>query len=410
MNEKPQAVVVIGTREHEGEVELVRALGYRVLLLNTKINIEDALVADVPVELDLNDETLVISKVIDLTNHYYIKAVFTLNEYRVPLSARIAETLGLQRTISYEAAQNCRNKKLTRRTLMRNGIQAMKFATVKTPAEALDVIADMDLPVVVKPANDAGSHLVYRCDTLQEVWEAVEAIAQTPYNWVGQNRDPEILIEEYLVGKEYSVEACTIQGETHILAITEKETTTTNVSVEIGHTVPAILEEEQVSSIHDLVKKALRALGVDNCVTHTEIKLDGNSLRIVEVNARPAGDKIPLLVRAVTGYDLRELALHIALGGQFENAPRHEVLAPVAAIRFLIADKHGVVSYDSRGVLEFEEMKYIEFFTKNGYVVKKTTSNYNRLGYFVVFGKNRDHVETVNRKILSKLNLRISDI
>jgi len=403
----PEAVLVVGLREQENEAELVQALGYRVLYFNSTISLDDALRVDIPVEMDLNDEPTVLGHALALAARYTIRAVYTLNEYRVPLACRLAEALGIHHGLPAVAALNCRHKQRTKRALSRHGVGTARFALVRTVPEALAALRDLPLPVVVKPSNDAGSHLVHRCATVDAVREVVEAIQGKGHNAVGQTFDPEMLLEEYLDGPEYSVEACTTGGRTTILALTTKQITPWPYTVERGHMVPAPLSGTETQALHEIVTAALAALGVDQAVTHTEVKLTPAGARIVEVNARPAGHPIPMLVRAVTGYDLREVALHMALGHGLEAVPRHPVLAPSAASRDLIAECDGTLAMQEDVLTETPAVQLIDVSVHDGDLVEQTTSNYNQLGRFVVYGTTASDADEVADDVLRRLDVHV---
>lgn len=406
---KSKAVLILGSRDHDNEIAFVQSLGYSALLFSAKISLADALVVDVPVELDLNEEEHVLEKALTLSQRFNILAVYTLVEYRVPLAARIAAALGIHYGLPWEAACNCRNKTRTRQILAQHQLGAVQFAIVQTPQEALAQLAGFVLPVIVKPSNDAGSNQVACCATSQEVEAAVTAIRQRTTNWVGQPLNAEVLVEEFLEGPEVSVEAATVAGQTTILAITEKQTTPLPLAVEVGHVVPAPLAREQIVAIEQLVCAALAALGVTDTVTHTEVKLTPKGPRLIEVNARPGGDKIPQLVRAVTGYDLREVALHLALGKTLADVPRHAIEAPVAAIRFLVAEQQGIVDYaEPATVLAMNGVQVAKFYMPAGSVVDRTTSNYTRLGYVMIYANDAQEANVLAEEAIQRLAVQVA--
>src|SRR5712692_1149771 len=125
---KPEAVLVIGLRETENETELVRALGYRVLYFNSIVSLDDALRVDVPVELDLNNADAVLAHALTLAGRFTVRAVYTLNEYHVPLASRIAAALDIQHGLPVAAALNCRHKKRTKLLLSRHSVGTARFA------------------------------------------------------------------------------------------------------------------------------------------------------------------------------------------------------------------------------------------------------------------------------------------
>ncbi|MGG3957642.1 ATP-grasp domain-containing protein [Bhargavaea massiliensis] len=406
MSQNKQAIILIAPRDNE--IDLVKAKGFKTILFRKTINFEEAFSVDVPIEVDLNNELLVIEESIELAKQYDIQAVFTMNEYRIPLCARISEAIGLGKGLSFQAALNCRNKKLTRKILYDSKIDQVQFALVKSPDESLEILKQFSFPVIVKPSNDSGSQLVRRCESEDEVVQAIREIKNQNTNFIGQPIDPEILIEEYLEGPEFSVESVTINGETTIIAITEKKITPPPYSIEIGHTVPYTLSHEDYQSVYQLISKALFILGIRNAVTHVEIKKTSSGWHIVEVNARPGGDHIPKLVRIVTGYDLAELALHIALGGSLRDAPKHPVQAPSAAIRFLIADQPGTVLINDK-ILKEGHCNLVngELYVHPGTIVPQTTNNYNRLGYVITKGSIDVQASEISEEILKSLELRI---
>ncbi|MBL0389138.1 ATP-grasp domain-containing protein [Tumebacillus sp. ITR2] len=409
MTERAKAVLVFGLNQSgESELDLIQPRGYKVLMFKAEISLQEALQVDLPVEMDLNNEEAVIAKALDLQAKYDIQAVFTLNEYRVALAARVAEALQLPNGLSYEAALNCRNKKRTREQLAKHGVGSAVYALVRTPEEALEQLENFSLPVVVKPSNEAGSTLVSFCHSAEDVRAAVEAIRANRSNWVGQQMDDEILMEEFLEGPEFSVEACTASGKTTVLAITAKRT---SGAVEAGHLVPAPLPESTVQEVQQLVVEALSALGVNGTVTHTEVKLTPVGPKIIEVNARPGGDRIHLLVLAVTGYNLQELSLHLALGGTLEDAPRHAVQTSSAAIRFFEAGQDGLVTY--RKLEDVESMPGVQrlvLHAKSGDAVKRTTSNYDRVGYAIVHAVDDQDADQVANEVERCLDVRVSPL
>ncbi|WP_433743707.1 ATP-grasp domain-containing protein [Paenibacillus amylolyticus] len=386
------AVLLIGRRDDVEEILFVKEQGYRVILLNTQIPLEDAIIADFPIEMDLNQEDDVVTKALEISKRIPITAVYTNNEYRIVLGAKIAEALGLKYHLSSEAAQNCRSKAQTRACLTRHQVSPIQYAIIQSPAEILHVLSEMKLPVIVKPSNDAGSHMVQKCNTLEEAWTAAELIRTKVQNWVGQPLEKHILVEEYIEGPEFSVESCTIHGATHIIAITAKNT---SALIEEKHLVPAPLSEQDSALIHELVVQALTVLGADYTVAHTEVKLSPQGPKIIEVNARVGGDQIHRLVHAVTGYDLRKLAFHIVTGGTFASAPRDTPVTDSAQIQFLLADQEGYVRWDKQAAQSIKGIEQVESSVRDGDYVVMTESNYNRLGYLIAHGVDGKHASLI---------------
>jgi biotin carboxylase len=400
------AVLLIARRENADDIPLIHERGLASILLNTHVSLHDALAVTAPFELDLNDDAETLRLVQKLRERFNIRAVFTINEYRLVLAAKIAEALGITHALSATTAATCRSKIAVRKLLRERGLDGVHHATVRSPEEALDKIAELGLPLVVKPSNDAGSHFVTRCDTPKEVWNAVKAIKTALVNWVSQPLDEHVLLEEYLEGPEFSVESASDSERTEVIMITAKAT---QGMVEVGHIVPAPLSPSDAEAIRQLVTSALKALGVRNAVTHTEVKLTRHGPRIVEVNARVGGDRIHKIVEAVTGIDLIRWALHLALGGRLEDAPRQAPSAAAALSGFLLAPADGLVSYrDPAELSEFPGLQDLEITVSNGDRVVCTTSNYDRIGQYILHAEDGVDIEAEAKKLVSLLEIQVT--
>jgi biotin carboxylase len=398
---------VIGLTNQDNRTRFIQALGYRALLFTGQVTMEEMLTADAPVEIDLSDEQRVHDQALRLAQRFDIRALYSLNEYRVPLAAQIAEELSLPFSLSVEAALNCRSKKRTRQLFAAHSVPLAEFRLVRSSADALAALAEIPLPVIVKPSNEAGSAFVTRCDTPAEVVAAIAAIQRAGRNFGGQALDPDILVEEFLVGPEFSVEAVTAAGRTTVLAITAKHLLP-GTTIEIGHSVPAQISADDAQAIERVVTAGLAALGVEHIVSHTEVKLTPSGPRIIEVNARPGGDYIPALVAAVTGYDLYELALHAALGHPIEAAPRHAPQTESAAVRFLYAPEEGIVSMnDPELIVGAPGLQQLHMRVAPGGYVLRTSSNYNRLGHLIAHATPERSADQVAEQALRQIDLHV---
>ncbi|MCM3796906.1 MULTISPECIES: ATP-grasp domain-containing protein [Priestia] len=377
-----QYVILVSPRDNE--VQLVKEKGYKIILLRKEISYDEIFDVDIPVEIDLNDEEAVLEKCLQLTNQLEVISVFTMNEYRIPLASKISEMLQLKYQLPYEASLRCRNKKMARQKLNEAGVGEVQYRLVTSDSNLESQLQGMDFPLIVKPSNDSGSKNVYLCKNESEITTAIKHIVKSKKNIVGQTIDSDILIEEFLDGPEFSIESVTVNGQTTIIGITKKLVTPYPLSIEVGHDFPANLNTNEENEIKRLVEQSLAALDVDFAVTHTEVKLTEKGPRIVEVNARPGGDEIPHLVKAVTGVDLKALAFLVTLGKGIASIDLSSSTVPSASIRFLLANKEGKVYFDEQ--FQSASIKEQKWYVNDGESVQRTESNFNRLGYFIVYG------------------------
>lgn len=164
-------------------------------------------------------------------------------------------------------------------------------------------------PAIIKPTDGGGIQGIKKCADIEELKNA--------YNFAkDHSRSKTVIVEDFIDGREFSVEYLSYKGKHYFLQITDKVTSGAPHFIEMQHHQTANISEQQSKAIRDMVEKALTALKIENSPSHTEIKLNSRGeLCIIEIEARLDGGHITSdLVRLSTGYDLVRGALELATG------------------------------------------------------------------------------------------------
>lgn len=267
--------------------------------------------------------------------------VVTICDYYVGTVAEVAQALGLPQPFSANTVLE-RRKDRVREALAGAGLPNPRFAAVPGVTAACAAAREIGYPLVLKPTDLASSAFVRLVHDEAELRSACAALEAFTHNFRGQPRSPLLLLEEYLHGEEVSVEACTFAGETTVIGITDKSLTGHPFFVEDGHMFPAPLAPATAAAVAEFVRAALRAVGHDHGISHTEVKLTPQGLRVVEINPRPGGNYIVELVARVTGIDLLLAQIELALGRAPDLTPRHTGVTS-AAVMFAIAPRAGTL-------------------------------------------------------------------
>jgi len=206
---------------------------------------------------------------------------------------------------------------------MRDALSDGKISIPKyflvTESNSNGVRSNIQPPLIVKPVDRSGSRGVTLINEVQNLQAAINKA-------ITESFSSKAIVEEYIEGLEFSVEAVSIKGEHRILAITEKTTTGAPHFVELAHKQPAKLTKEQKIKIEEITLKSLECLQVENGMSHTELKLaKGDVPVIIEVAARMGGDFIgSILTTESTGIDTIQLVVEIALdidvSGEVKNS------------------------------------------------------------------------------------------
>lgn len=197
------------------------------------------------------------------------------------------------------------NKYKMRQRLVEKGIPSPQFAMAK----ANPSLSGFRFPLIVKPTDRSGSRGVTKVFAIEEISSAVKRA-------MGESFDNEAIIEEFISGREISVESISWQGQHFVIAITDKVTTGDPYFVELQHHQPAELNVEMQDKVKAQTVKALDALEIKAGASHSEFKItqDGD-IYAIEIGARMGGDFIGSdLVRLSTGYDFLKAVIEVAMG------------------------------------------------------------------------------------------------
>ena len=200
------------------------------------------------------------------------------------------------------------NKYLMRQCFMQNGVPLPKFSLVTSDGD-YDNIRGFEFPLIVKPTDRSGSKGVEKVLDPVQLDIAVKRAQEVSFKH-------EAIIEEFVTGREISVESISFEGKHYILQITDKVTTGAPYFVELEHHQPSSLPDIIQKRVKEIVLHALDALHIKYGASHSELKITENGdIKVIEIGARMGGDFIGSnLVQLSTGYDFLQGVIEVAMG------------------------------------------------------------------------------------------------
>ncbi|MGL5858932.1 MAG: ATP-grasp domain-containing protein [Angustibacter sp.] len=251
-----------------------------------------------------------------------VTRVVMFGEHDQDRAAVVALALGLP-THHPAVVRQVHDKEAMRRRLLEAGVEEVPAALAASPDDVRAFGADHGWPCIVKPAGGTASFGVAVAHADADA-EAAFARAAAEHDGV---RMRTVLVERFLTGEQYSVEAFSEHGEHVVAAITRKYSDAESL-VELGHVLPADLGAEQHTTITGHVGRVLDALGVEFGPTHTEVVLTPAGPRTIETHLRPGGDDIFAMVEDAVGVDLLGLQVRQVLGETVLPAIRQALTDP----------------------------------------------------------------------------------
>lgn len=343
--------------------------------------------------------------IVESIAHQHFDGIITFSDYHVLLATEVARKLNL-RGLHPEAAQKVRNKYLTREACRLKGVPGPKYINIRTEEGLEQAIEEVGTPFILKPLDESASEGVRLCKTRREALDQFRYIVNKGLNTRGQKTIPQVLVEEYLVGHEISVEALVNDSKVTFLGCTDKELLGDPYFVEAGHTFPSLMPENLREECYNITKQALQAIDYNFGIAHIELKLTVDGPKIIEINGRPAGDRIADLISISTGIDIVKELILLAIG-EYEDVEVKYTKG--ATIRFLTPSRKGTV----KGIKGADLLKYFPYINdykinaKEGQEVKELKSNRERIGYVLTSSDNSYNSYRFALAAHSKINIDI---
>jgi len=298
-------------------------------------------------------------------------------DWPVGIAARVAERLGLPHPIDGAVANRAVSKQKQREALAEANVPQPSWHIVSEPQEGLP------LPSVVKAPDRQGQKGLTLVRSEEELPAAISRALE-------ESRTGVAIIEELVDGPEVTVNAFSLRGEFHPLTVTDRLTAEPPAfGVAVAHVWPS----EAGGRAAEVAESAVRALGIENGPSYTQLRIGPNGPQVIEVAARLGGGHDAELAKLALGVDLNGLALQAALGESIWSAalqPTPEVGG--AVVRFLVPPE-GVLEEvegadEARAV---EGVQDVRIYREPGHVFGPFRRGADRAGAVLAVGETREH-------------------
>lgn len=334
---------------------------------------------------------------LSVAEKYKISGIITAaTDKPLVMMARIAVSLNLP-FYSINTAELSSDKLLMKQKFEEADIPCAKGRLIEHSEDLTKI--SIDYPVIIKPRDNSGSRGVIFCKSAADLDNAVKEAFQF-------SKKDTVLVEEYINGKEYSIESLHYAGKAYVIQYTEKLTTEFPYNVELGHIQPADLSEEIKQEIKILISKISKILQFDNCASHTELKIINNNIKIIETSPRLGGDFISsTLVPLSTGINMEDILIDISSGSKLEDEFFIHKFSKCSEIVFFEFQEGKIIDiYDIDALKQIDNVISYSFDLRIGDNVNKITNSSNRYGYFICNATNKQNLINVIEKCKSTIH------
>ena len=296
----------------------------------------------------------------------------------------VADKMGLSGN-SLSCTYKSTNKFAMRNALTEKNVPCPKYVLADDSVNVDEL--GFEYPIIVKPTDRSGSRAVTKLKSKSGIMAAIASARDVSF-------EKTAIIEEFVEGKEYSVECISYNGKHTLLAVTEKFTTGSPNFIETGHFEPAPVDEKTYENIRNVIYGALDALEIENGASHSEILIrEDGVIKIVEIGGRMGGDCIgSSLVQLTTGIDFVKAVIDVALGNEPDLTPGKKHNA--AGIKFVFCQEDA--DYCNEVCAKYKDLvveSSVEEITD-----RKVVDSSSRFGYFIAAGDDAKLVRDIVAK------------
>jgi predicted ATP-grasp superfamily ATP-dependent carboligase len=256
------------------------------------------------------DEEASVSAIMAAAAARSIDGIVVVGDRPAVIAARAAQALGIP-WHPPEAAAIATNKLRTRECLRAARLPVPFF--LPTSLSHQPSAMSNGFPCVVKPVALSGSRGVMRANDERELSAAIErlrTLMQSPDVRAERNEAHDTaLIEGFIPGREYAVEALMHEGTLHVLAIFDKPDPLDGPFFEETiYVTPSSASDGEQSAIEEAIAAAAAAIGLRHGPIHAECRVNADGVFVLEVAPRPIGGLCARALRFASASSLEPQA------------------------------------------------------------------------------------------------------
>lgn len=266
--------------------------------------------ADTFSQIDLKDRKGIFEYAKQLSQTENLVGIFTSGTDFSASVSYAAEKLHLP-CHSFESALNASDKARMRMCFEKNGVPSPVFLVLSGEISEKDAVCcaeKIGFPCVVKPVDNMGARGCRIVRNKDEVYSSVMEAAEN-------SRSKTVILEEFMTGDEYSIDALIYNGTMTITGFADRHIYYPPYFIEMGHTMPAVLDEKKRLELIAAFALGVKSLGLTQGAAKADIKYTKDGPKIGEIAARLSGGYMSgWTFPYAASFDLTENALLIASG------------------------------------------------------------------------------------------------
>jgi len=400
MSNTKRALVVAGGQWQVPLIKFLQHRGYAVTVADPYESSPGVLIADQHVKCDVRDFEGIVS---GIGVQSFDLVTTDQSDIAVETVAALAKHLGV-RGMDPDVIRKFTNKFESRKFAASIGVPVPEFGIAHNLVEVEQQVERIGLPIILKPVDSQSSRGIFLVDETNKG----ELAALVPQSFK-ESRADHILVEQFFIGTELTVEGICSGGKHKTLAISEKKHFRTGIASDL--TYPARIPERAKEAIVAFNDKYVEASGLEFGITHAEYlyNRDTGAMCLVEIACRGGGtlisSHITNWVADVNVYEMQVANLEGKTTDVKSLQPRER-----AAVLHFFEFPNGVVEkisgLDDIRATPGVAMVKVDF--EEGSTIRAANDDRSRQGFVIVFADDRKQLEERLQQVIDVLKVDIS--
>jgi carbamoyl-phosphate synthase large subunit len=247
-----------------------------------------------------------------------------------------------------EAIATAEDREQFKNAMVEIGLDVPRSGTARTMDEALTIIGEIGLPVIIRPAYILGGRGTGIAATMAEFEQmAATGLIASPIT--------EILVEESIAGwKEYELEVMRDHADNCVIICGIENVDPMGVHTGDSITVAPIqtLTDVEFQQMRDAAFACIRRVGVETGGSSVQFATDPESGRQVIIEMNPRVSRSSALASKATGFPIAKIAAKLAVGYRLDEID-NDITAPDGA-----GEEAGVAAVLNRGLEPDTSVRY----------------------------------------------------
>ncbi len=315
--------------------------------------------------------------------------------------ALVSEKAGLSCYISTDTARNVTDKAYMKLRFLQFDIPTAECVILEDEWNYREALSEgVNFPVVVKPCDCNSSKGVEKVNDYVTLEKAIDRAFEL-------SRSKKVIVEEYIEGREISIDVWKDREGAKILSVTQTEKIHTNAD---NFTIyqskyPVDISDILMNEIQLVAEKICIAFDLNNCPILIQAIVSGDEIKIVEFSARMGGGSKYKLIERISGIDIMRVYADRILGDYDQR------LNPVLTSKRIELDYVYCYNGKVEELIGFEDLardgaiKDLFLYKSLGSVIEKMTTSSDRILGFLIQADREEELLECRRHIIKSTDI-----